>query len=191
MSLFMEINMLAYNSGRYPTKIKSVRVNSYEIWRHGVVRCWHTPYKGNENYVDVKFSESWLDYSNFHEDVVNMVGYGVKGFVLDKDILSTKGEKVYSKDTCCFVPVDINSLLLKSDKARGGCLIGVDFHKKTGKYRARHRGHLGLFESEVEAFYAYKEAKERYIKEVANKYKDQIDSRAYEALMKYEVNIDD
>lgn len=51
--------------------------------------------------------------------------------------------------------------------------------------------YLGTFNTPEEAFYAYKEAKEDYIKEVANKYKDRIDIRAYEALMKYEVNIDD
>ena len=187
----MEINMLAYNSGRYPTKIKSVRVNSYEIGRHGVIRCWQTDFKGNDNYKNVKFCERWLDYSNFHEDVIGMIGYGVRGFVLDKDILSKGGNKIYSKSTCCFVPDEVNCLLVKSDKSRGRCLIGVDFHKKTGKYRARHKGHIGLFDSELGAFYAYKEAKEKYIKEVANKYKDQIDSRAYEALMKYEVNIND
>ena len=35
------------------------------------------------------------------------------------------------------------------------------------------------------------EAKESYIKEVANKWKDQIVHRVYEALMKYEVDIND
>lgn len=34
---------------------------------------------------------------------------------------------------------------------------------------------------------AYKQAKEAYIKEVANKWKDQIDPRVYEALMIWEV----
>ena len=37
----------------------------------------------------------------------------------------------------------------------------------------------------------FKEAKEAYIKEVANKWKDQIDPRVYEALMKYRVEITD
>lgn len=183
--------MLAYNSGRYPTKINSVRVNSYEIWRHGVIRCWHTKYEGNEAYRNVRFCDRWLDYSNFHEDVVDMIGYGVEGFTLDKDILSEKGNKIYSKETCCFVPVEVNAMLTKSDKTRGKWLIGVDYHKKTKKFRARHRGHLGMFDTEIEAFYVYKEAKEAYIKELANKYKDQIDPRAYEALMSYEVSIDD
>lgn len=183
--------MLAFNSKRYPTKINSVRVNSYEIWRHGVIRCGHTKFKPSLNYLNVKFCDRWLDYSNFHEDVVGMIGYGVEGFVLDKDILSKRGCKVYSKDTCCFVPDIINVMLTKSDRTRGEWIIGVDFHKKTQKFRARHQGHLGLFDTEIEAFYAYKHAKEAHIKAVANQYKDQIDPRAYTALMNYEVNTDD
>ena len=50
---------------------------------------------------------------------------------------------------------------------------------------------LGYFNTEMEAFLAYKQAKESYIKEVANKWKDHIDHRAYEALMNYQVEITD
>ena len=42
-----------------------------------------------------------------------------------------------------------------------------------------------------EAFQAYKQAKEQYIKEVAEEYKDKIPYRLYEAMMNYEVEIDD
>ena len=38
---------------------------------------------------------------------------------------------------------------------------------------------------------AYKTAKEFYIKEVADKWKDKIDPRAYDALYKYQVEITD
>ena len=51
--------------------------------------------------------------------------------------------------------------------------------------------HLGCFKTEIEAFEAYKTAKELYIKEVANKFKSQIDNRAYNALMNYKVEITD
>ena len=51
--------------------------------------------------------------------------------------------------------------------------------------------YLGRFNTEIEAFDAYKTAKENYLKEQANKYKPQIDLRAYNALMNYEVNIND
>ena len=50
---------------------------------------------------------------------------------------------------------------------------------------------LGSFATEIEAFNAYKVAKEAFIKEQANNWKSQIDERAYEALMKYTVEITD
>ena len=53
------------------------------------------------------------------------------------------------------------------------------------------REYLGFFKTEIEAFNAYKQAKEKYLKELAEKWKSQIDERAYNALMNYEVHIDD
>ena len=50
---------------------------------------------------------------------------------------------------------------------------------------------LGSFKTELEAFNAYKQAKENYLKELANKWKDKIDERAYNALMNYQVEITD
>ena len=54
-----------------------------------------------------------------------------------------------------------------------------------------NREWLGYFKTELEAFKAYKIAKEAFVKEQANKFKSQIDPRAYEALMKYTVEITD
>ena len=50
---------------------------------------------------------------------------------------------------------------------------------------------LGGFDTPEEAFLAYKQAKEAYIKEVANKWKGQIDPKVYEALMNWNVEITD
>ena len=50
---------------------------------------------------------------------------------------------------------------------------------------------LGSFNTEIEAFNAYKKAKETYIKEIANNFNRQIDPRAYNALMNYRVEITD
>lgn len=180
----------AYNSKKFPTKINHIRVPAYEIWRHMVIRCWYTKDKGRDDYSHVSVSDEWLDYSNFYTDVADMVGYNVEGFVLDKDLLSGHS-KIYSKETCCFIPSDINVAFTKSDATRGEYLIGVDFHKKTGKFRARHKRHLGLFNTEIEAFMAYKQDKESYLKDLAEKYKDVIDPRAYNALLNYEVKITD
>lgn len=51
--------------------------------------------------------------------------------------------------------------------------------------------YLGTFDTINEAFNAYKEAKEKYIKEVADKWKDQLEPRVYEALYNYKVEIND
>jgi len=88
-------------------------------------------------------------------------------------------------------------LFIKRDAARGDLPIGVWFDKQKGKYQAdvsvgrKKRKRLGSFSTPEEAFQIYKEAKEAYIKEVANKWKDQIDNRVYEALTTYEVEIND
>ena len=50
---------------------------------------------------------------------------------------------------------------------------------------------MGSFKTELEAFEAYKQAKEYFIKEQASNWKDQIDERAYNALMNYTVEIAD
>ena len=184
--------MKGFNSGRYPTKINAKRVKAYEVWRHLMLRCGYLNKPPLKRYTqeNVSVHSAWLDYSNFYEDITKIQGYDVDSFVLDKDILSGKN-KIYSPSTCCFVPYEINVIFTKSDSTRGEHLIGVDFHKKTGKFRARCRKHLGLFDSEYEAFLAYKFEKERLIKELACKWKKDIDSRVYEALMTYQVEITD
>ena len=170
---------------------------SYKVWRDMIRRCCCETYKQKiPNYmssvVDARF-ESYFNYRSWRE---KQIGFGLKDekgrpFALDKDIL-IKGNKLYSEDTCCFVPAEINALFVKGDKLRGEYPIGVSFHKARGMLRATHNNkHLGYFNTPEEAFYAYKQAKESYIKEVANKWKDKIDPRVYEALMNYQVEITD
>ena len=104
---------------------------------------------------------------------------------------------MYSEDSCVFIPKEINTLLTKRESMRGEHLIGVCWNKTNKAFRAmvsKNKGkqeHLGYFKTEIEAFNTYKQAKESFVKEQAEKYKSQIDPRAYNALMNYEVNIND
>ena len=97
----------------------------------------------------------------------------------------------------CVLTAEINSLLTKSTSSRGEHLIGVYWHKRDKTFIARARKNkgksewLGLFKTELEAFNAYKKAKESFVKEQANNWKSQIDIRAYNALMNYTVEITD
>lgn len=116
---------------------------------------------------------------------------------LDKDILC-KGNKIYSSETCVFVPQYINMLFVKRDSMRGNLPIGVRFNKSNSdKYVATGRNannkliHIGSFDSIDEAFSGYKLFKENIIKEVANKHKEQIPRRLYDAMINYKVEIND
>ena len=66
----------------------------------------------------------------------------------------------------------------------------------TQKYEAyynerRKRKYLGLHNTPEEAFQAYKAAKEAYIKEVAEKWKDKIDDKVYQSLLQWKIEITD
>jgi len=177
-------------------KVGGKRIREYKLWASMLQRCFDEKFKQKyPTYEGVTCSKEWLSMTNFIEDVSQMKGFGLSGWALDKDILQ-KGNKLYSKDTCCFVPQEVNQLLVKCDNSRGEWPVGVNFDKATGKFKAGLRingkkKHLGYFNTPEEAFQAYKLAKEAYIKAVAQKWKHILDERVFQALMTYEVGIDD
>ena len=181
----------------YPINEGGVLTKEYVLWTGMLERCYSDTYKKKKpTYEGCEVSENFKSYDYFYEWCNKQIGFGVKDWHLDKDLL-TKGNKVYSENTCVFLPREINQVLVKRTASRGEHLIGVYWHSKGKAFRAqvnKNKGkpeHLGSFNTEIEAFNAYKVAKESFVKELANKWKVQIDKRAYEALMKYEVNIDD
>ena len=171
-------------------------IMEYQLWRGVLERCFDEKFKQRRpTYKDVTCSKEWLLMTNFVEDVSKMKGFDLECWQLDKDILQ-KGNKLYSKDTCCFVPLEVNLLLTKSGNSRGEWPVGVCFNKRDGKFVAQLRingkiKHLGYFTTPEEAFQAYKLAKEANIKVVAQKWKHLLDERVFQALMVYEVSIDD
>ena len=109
---------------------------------------------------------------------------------LDKDILF-KHNKIYSSDTCIFVPQTINSLFVKRQNARGESVIGTT--PKNGKYEVQcwlidpktsksKRAYLGICDTQEKAFEVYKYYKEKNIKIVADYYFGRIPQKLYEAL---------
>ena len=165
----------------------------YICWHAMVSRCNSSKvHQKQPTYKDCEVCEEWRKLSSFKEWFDK---HYVEGWALDKDIL-VKGNKVYSPETCCFVPQEINTLFVKKQRVRGECPIGVSFCKNNQKFRAQiHKNGkmwgIGYYKTSEEAFYAYKKAKESYIKEVAYKWKSKLDPKVYEALYNYEVEITD
>ena len=186
---------------KYQITINGALTKEYALWKNMLQRCCSDTYKNKRpTYEGCEVSDNFKSYEYFYEWCHKQIGFGNDGngnpFHLDKDLL-IKGNKIYSANTCVFIPAEINTLLVNSEASRGKYLIGVYWSNTSKTFIARankskgKREHLGLFKTEIEAFNAYKKAKESFIKEQAEKWKDKIDERAYSALMNYEVDIDD
>ena len=187
--------------GKYKVSENGKHKKEYLIWRSMLQRCYdpkrqeeYPTYKGcevEEYLLNFQHMGKWIE-ENYYE---------VPGerMHLDKDILH-KGNKIYSRETCIFVPERINTLFTKRDNDRGDCPVGVR-PNSSGNYQAYCNDKngkavtLGTYSSKEEAFYRYKEYKERVIKEVINSYEGIIPEPFYSklktAMYNYKVEIDD
>lgn len=168
------------------------KTQSYSIWFAMLQRCYDSKTQRKQpTYKGCSVCEEWLTYSNFKRWYDKNYR---EGYHLDKDIL-IKGNKIYSPETCCFVPYDINTMFTKNNKHRGKYPIGVhESHKTKGRFEAEAGNkYIGSFDTPNEAFYAYKQEKERQIKEKATDYYNRglIEKRVRDALFRYEVEITD
>ena len=171
-------------------------IRCYKTWQSMLERCYSEKHlKKRPTYKDCYVCDEWLCYSNFKKWYDNNY-YEIKDerMCLDKDIL-IKGNKVYSPNTCVFVPNKINMLVLQNKSVRN-LKIGVIKDADSKSYIARlningKKKHIGSYDTEEEAFKSYKKAKEEYIKEVAEEYKNLIPKILYDALINFEVDIND
>lgn len=169
---------------------------SYTVWNGMLQRCYNENMRYlHPTYVDCTASETFKYFSKFKTWYEQQKGHDKEGWHFDKDIL-VKGNKVYSEDTCCFVPKEINCLMTNNKSVRGELPQGVTWNCTKTRYRARLQKptgwvSLGTHDTPEKAFQAYKLAKEAYVKEVANKWKDQLAPKVYEALMNWTIEIND
>lgn len=167
----------------------------YKTWRNMLTRCFDVKYQEKfPTYKNTSVCSEWLNFQNFAKwYYANYYLLPNERIELDKDILC-KGNKLYSPETCIFVPRRINSLLINNKNKRGEYPLGVDFAR--GCYRARCNilegsVFIGDYDTPNQAFIAYKQYKEKYIKEIADMYKDKIPSKLYHALYKFTIEESD
>lgn len=183
--------------GKYKNTIKGKTTIHCSTWSGMFRRCYNENERNKlPSYEGCSVDPKWhcfQDFGVWFDENYN--SETMKGWHLDKDILK-KNNKVYSPQTCCFVPVQINCLFVKSNNIRGNLPIGVSLIIKSGKFSATIKKNnisyrLGTFKTPEEAFQAYKTAKEAWIKEVADFWRPLIGEDVYFALMNYQVEITD
>ncbi len=176
--------------GVYKSVKNKIVIKMYTKWNSVFDRCYQKNSLKNPTYIDCHIDERWHNFQNFAQWWMN--NYNPKymeKWCLDKDIL-IKGNKVYSPETCCFVPHEINLLFKKERSRQEGYPVGV--RKSNSRFEARIRIkskelYIGTFDTIDEASEAYKIAKVRYIKEIAEEYKGRISQEVYNILINYTI----
>ena len=187
--------------GKYKGKENGETHKYYVIWVSMLQRCYDPKYQEKyPTYNRCKVEDFFLNFQHMCEWLDENY-YEVPGekMHLDKDILC-KGNKVYSRETCIFVPERINLLFVKRDNNRGDNPIGVE-DLPSGNYRVMCSNgfgkqiDLGVYPTKEEAFKVYKEYKEKVIKETIDSYEGKIPEPYYTrlktAMYNYEVEITD
>ena len=180
--------------GKYSTS-KDRQV--FNLWSNMFKRCYdELSLLKQPTYRGCEIEERWHNFQNFAEWCYTQKEYVEnKDWCLDKDVL-VKGNKLYSEDTCAFVPRDINNMFTLRIRKRGDCPLGVHWDNTKERYVAQvNKGHkrafLGYFTEPLAAFEVYKRAKEECIKEVAELWKSKIDPRVYKALINWTIEVTD
>lgn len=194
---------MAIRKWKNPSQIDGKNTRVYNIWLHMRNRCTDgsRSHKTNPTYIGCNLYKDWYDYDIFHTWVMSNKFYNYKCrkdfyYQLDKDLL-IKHNKVYSPDTCEFLPKEINTFLTKRESCRGNTPLGVYLFKDnlfrsmvnnpfTGKSE-----HLGLYSDKIEAFETYKKRKEFLARYFCEVYMDLLPEKVEAALMNYTVNITD
>lgn len=176
--------------GKHKPSLNGKDTKLYKLWGSVICRTYHEySLIRYPTYREVEICDEWLCFQNFADWCHSNPFYNL-GYCLDKDILSD-GKKVYSPEICCFIPHEINTLFLDSGCSGKGLPTGVT--KRGSKYRAKMNkkgksSDLGTYDTVEDAFKAYVEAKESYIKEVACKWEGKIEDRVFKKLMSWKIN---
>lgn len=184
------------NDYPYPVKINGEHIISYNYWHHLLKRLYNEESLRREpNYKDVELCEDWKYFSKFKEWFDENYPGGRDDYQLDKDLLCYDlglKKKIYSPETVCFLPAEINASINKL-KGMNGLPVGVQKARTGGdKYIAAsaaigRKTHIGTYNTIEEAFEAYRKVREPKIRALADKYKDCISERAYMALKRFKI----
>lgn len=157
----------------------------YDHWRRMLQRSYDPKWKEvHPTYEECWVNPSWHDYQDFASWYDSCEFKNIT-WDLDKDLLIVSN-KEYGPDTCVFLPEEINKAII----IRG---TGSHFRKRgKGTYEFYYRGKfLGCSSNPTEYSNKYIDAKLCHIRELAEKYKEVLDPRAYDALVNFKIGVID
>lgn len=163
----------------------------YVTWLNILAACYDPYFINNKprtmNHI---ICDEWKNFQVFAKWLVGLGYYDTGVYTINQTLLG-RGSLVYSPDTVCYIPICLrNHLVTKWNQGTGKYPQGVKSYSNQGRFSAimNAKGYvrIGVFDTVEEAAQAYKNAKEAYVKEVANLHQHELEPRVYEALMNWE-----
>lgn len=170
-------------------KVKSVLCPYYYRWTNMLKRCYGDGGKAlYSSYEGCVVDVEWHTFSNFK---AWMEQQDWEGKALDKDLL-VHGNKVYSKDTCCFVDPYLNALLtkvnnkttsdglplgvMKAVRGNSTCYMAsmVRHDSKRDEKWGKGCGYLGYEKDPIKAHRLWQSAKAQLLKDILPTYADPV-----------------
>lgn len=151
---------------------------AYKCWYNMIMRCSSR----DKSYLNCEVCEEWLNFSKFNKWFQSQ--YRQDGWHLDKDI-RMRGNKIYSPDTCCFIPSELNTFFEKHIKAKG---YGMNRNKSKFVAYIRNQGakiHIGTFNTEMEARMAYLSGKKNLLMLLIDKYSNCLEGEIKTKMIEY------
>lgn len=172
--------------GQYVCSINGQHTREYRVWNAIFQRCYNPTVQVKQpQYIGCTVDERWWNFQNFASWYCNS-GYVNLNYDIDKDLL-IRGNRVYSPDVCLMLPREINSAIANRFSDNG---LPNGVSATNGKYVARasfggKARNFGTYETTLEASMAYNKARQQHLLNIAEKWRNHIEPRAYKALLVY------
>lgn len=167
-----------------------------------VDRCYNEKkLQRNPSYIGCVVSEDFYEFENFCENIQKVSNFEVwvseKDWQLDKDLFTNS--RIYSVDTCCFLPKKLNIVFqtggqqkhtgLPNGVIKGKARVGVSYIAQCIGEKGSNR-HLGTYYTVEEAFNAYSLAKQRLVARLTIDYFHLLDDKTIDKLLEYKPSYD-
>lgn len=168
-------------SGVFKSKINNKSTDAYGCWRNMLIRCYGERYqKEKPSYIGCTVCEEWHNFQNFAKWYYANHPQDGEKWHLDKDF-TVIGNKIYSPETCAFIPASVNSFITDCARSRGEFNIGVTFARDRKMFRAScqnpfsgEQERIGQYKSELEGHLAWRKRKSQHCDSLIDKYDSEI-----------------
>lgn len=159
----MRKRTLIYGIGINDASYPILTCPMHRAWAAMFYRCYSKKFHSVcQTYIGCTVVPEWHSFMAFR---AWMIAKDYEGKHLDKDILFP-GNKVYSPETCVFVPSQLNAFVLDRAALRGKWPIGVYWHNRDNKFISRcgnpfngKQETIGYFDDPAKAHEAWKAKK--------------------------------